>query len=153
MDTQDLLEVLKDDARHIARSCPSELERLRAVAGTDDAAVSAVAAYDCLAFDELLALDRASPASVDEAHLADFRERIERYMSVQMPGNESFKNYISTVSVYLAFIAHRPLHPPGTRFSGGKVIALVGGIWRCPGKKEYAGDPAALCMYCVCRGY
>jgi hypothetical protein len=153
MDTQDLLEALKDDARHIARSYPSGLERLRATADTGDDAASAVAAYDCQAFDELLALDRAPPGVVDEADLADFRERIERYMSVQMPGNESFKNYISTVSAYLAFIARKPLHPPGMRFSGRKEIALVGGTWRCPGKKAYARDPGALCKYCVCRGY
>ena len=154
MDTQDLLEALKDDARHIALSCHSELERLSTMAGAGDNAASAVAAYDCRAFDELLALDRAPPGgAVEEAALADFRERVDRYMSAQMPGNEGFKNYIRTVAVYLAFIARKPLHPPGMRFSGGKEIALVGGIWRCPGKKEYVGDPASLCKYCVCKGY
>lgn len=153
MNTQDLLEALKDDARHIALSYPSELERLRTTAGTGVDAASAVAAYDWQAFDELLALDHAPQSVVEEAALADFQERIDSYMSAHVPGNESFKDYIRTVSIYLAFIARRPLHPPGMRFSGGKEIALIGGIWRCPGKKDYVGDPASLCKYCVCKGY
>jgi uncharacterized protein (UPF0305 family) len=154
MDTQDLLETLKDDARTIARSYPSELRRLRATAGTGVDPASAVAAYDCQAFDELLALDR-SPRDgvVEAADLADFRERIDRYMSAHVPGNEGFKDYIGTISVYLVFIARRPLHPPGMKFSGGKEIVLAGGIWRCPGKKKYIGDPESLCKYCVCKGY
>jgi uncharacterized protein (UPF0305 family) len=154
MDAQDLLEALKDDARRIARSYPSGLETLRVKAGAGDDAASAVAAYDLQAFDDLLALDHAPRGgAVDEAALADFRERIDRYMSAHMPGNEGFKDYVRTVSVYLALIVRKPLHPPGMRFSGGKEIALVGGIWRCPGKKEYAGDPVSLCKYCVCKGY
>ncbi len=68
-----------------------------------------------------------------------------------MPGNAGFKDYVRTVSVYLVFIARMPLHPPGMRFAGGKEIALVEGIWRCPGKREFVGDPASLCKYCVCR--
>jgi len=154
MYTQDLLEALKDDARRIARSHPSELERHRTTAGTGVDAASAVAAYDWQAFNELLAIDRAPEDGViEEDALADFRERIDRYMSAHLPGNEGFRDYVRTVSVYLAFIARRPLHPPGMKFSGGKEIALVEGIWRCPGKNAYAGEPASLCRYCVCKSY
>jgi hypothetical protein len=152
MDRQQLLETLKADAREIFRTHPDELEQLRASSGKGDDPTSAVAFYDYQAFNALLDLDQAPPGGpVDDAALAGFREQIDRYMDANAPGSEAFKDYIRTVAVYLAFIARMPLHPPGMRFTGGKEIALVDGAWRCPGKREYAGDPASLCRYCVCR--
>jgi uncharacterized protein (UPF0305 family) len=152
MDRQHLLEALKIDAREIARSHPDELARLRAASCKSDDPASAVAAYDYQAFTDLLDRDHTPCCgAVDDAVLADFRCRIDRYMEANAPGDEAFKDYVRTVSVYLAFVARMPLHPPGMRFAGGKEIARVEGAWRCPGKREYAGDPASLCRYCVCR--
>jgi len=152
MDRQLLLETLQSDARDIARSRPGELERLQASPGKGDDTASLVAAYDYQSFRELIARDPAScGGEVDDAALADFRRRVDQYMDEHAPGSEAFKDYVRTVSIYLAFIARRPLHPPGLRLAGGKAIALVDGVWRCPGKREYAGDPESLCRYCVCR--
>jgi uncharacterized protein (UPF0305 family) len=152
MDVQHLLEAMRSDAREIARSHPDELEQLRASSSKGDDPASAVAAYDYQAFEELLNPDQApAGGTVDDVALAGFRELIDRYMDANAPGKPAFKDYIRTVSVYLAFIARLPLHPPGMRFVGGKEIALVEGTWRCPGKREFAGDPLSLCRYCVCR--
>lgn len=153
MDVQNLLEALRSDAREIARSHPDELARLRASSGKGDDPASAVAAYDYHAFKELLNPGQApAGGTVDDVALAGFRELIDRYMDENVPGNAAFKDYVRTVSVYLVFIARLPLHPPGMRFAGDSEIALVDGTWRCPGKREFAGDPASLCRYCVCRG-
>lgn len=152
MDRQHLLETLQANARDIARSQPGELERLQASPGKGDDPASLVAAYDYQAFEELLGRDSVScGGEVDDAALADFRRRVDQYMDAHAPGSEAFKDYVRTVSVYLAFVVRRPLHPPGLRLAPGKVIALVDGVWRCPGKREHAGDPTSLCRYCVCR--
>jgi len=151
MDRRHLLEALKRDAREIYRSRPDELARLEASSGKSDSPASLVAAYDYKAFTELLGRAQVSGGEVDDAVLADFRRLIDRYMDVHAPGSEAFKDYVRTVSVYLAFVARRPLHPPGLRLAGDKEIALVDGAWRCPGKRKYAGDPGSLCRYCVCR--
>ncbi len=153
MDTQDLLEILKAEARQIACSHRSDLERLRAAAGGGEGVASAVAAYDYRAFTLLLDAGRAEPVlPVNEADLAAFRRRVDRYMDAHAQGNEGFKAYIGVVSAYLAFVARMPLHPPGMRFSGDRTIVFAGGAWLCPGKSEYIRDPASPCKYCVCRG-
>jgi uncharacterized protein (UPF0305 family) len=152
MEVQHLLVALRSDAREIARSHPKELERLRASSGKGDDPVSAVAAYDYQAFQELLNRDMApAGGTVDDAALAGFRELIDRYMDTNAPDDAAFKDYVRTVAVYLAFIARLPLHPPGMRFAGDKEIVLVEGTWRCPGKREFVRDPMSLCRYCVCR--
>ncbi len=63
---------------------------------------------------ELLSAGDIGPGiPVDESRLADFRERIDRYMDDHGPGDQEFKAYVRIVSTYLAFVVRRPLHPPG----------------------------------------
>lgn len=154
MDAGQLLKALQRDAIHIAATSPAIFERLDKVCeGPDNNPSTSVAVYDYAVFRELLAASAtASGTSVDEVRLADFRELIDRYMDTYAPGNEGLKTYVRTVSTYLAFIARRPLHPPGMKFSGGRSIESRGGYWHCPGKKEQITAPGSLCKYCVCRG-
>jgi hypothetical protein len=152
MDVRHLLEALRSDTREIARSHPDDLEQLRASSDKGNDPASAVAAYDYQAFEELLNPDPPAAGAVDDVTLTGFRALIDRYMDENAPGNPAFKDYIRTVSVHLTFIARLPLHPPGMRFAEGKEIVLAEGTWRCPGKREFAKDPASLCRYCVCRG-
>ncbi|MGA9140354.1 MAG: DUF2115 family protein [Methanocella sp.] len=102
---------------------------------------------------ELLSAGDIGPGiPVDESRLADFRERIDRYMDDHGPGDQEFKAYVRIVSTYLAFVVRRPLHPPGMVISGDRAIEVRDGQWHCPGKKAYITEPGSLCKYCVCLG-
>ncbi|WP_342459318.1 DUF2115 family protein [Methanobacterium sp.] len=56
---------------------------------------------------------------VDEEKLKDLQNRIDHYFSLYAPDDEDFKEFIKAISIYLTFIAKKPLHPPGIVFSNG----------------------------------
>ena len=56
-----------------------------------------------------------------------------------------------SISLYLAFIAKKPLHPPGLMFSNGSGIYKNQGIYYCAGKSKFIAYKLSLCEYCVCK--
>jgi len=107
---------------------------------------------------------------VDEEKLKDLQNRIDHYFSLYAPDDEDFKEFIKAISVYLIFIAKKPLHPPGIVFSNGafkisdfespqtqpKVLTEgvyeKEGVYYCTGKRIFMKDKLSLCKYCVCKG-
>ena len=90
--------------------------------------------------------------SVDEEKLKDLQKRIDHYFNLYAPCDEDFKEFIKVISVYLTFIAKKPLHPPGIIFSNGKKVYKNGDSYYCTGKNIFIKDELSLCKYCVCRG-
>src|SRR5208282_2498306 len=56
---------------------------------------------------------------IDDVKLNDFLRSIDYYLNTYAPEDADLKIYITGISTYLAFIARRPLHPPGIEFSNG----------------------------------
>lgn len=88
---------------------------------------------------------------VDEEKLKDFQDRIDHYFSLYTPDDEEFKEFIKTISIYLTFIAKKPLHPPGIVFSNGNTVYKKDNVYYCTGKSVFIKDKLSLCKYCVCR--
>ena len=88
---------------------------------------------------------------VPEKELADFKSRIDHYFNLYAPDDEEFKEFIKLISIYLTFIAKKPLHPPGIRFSNGARIYKKGNVYYCTGKSVFIKEHLSLCKYCVCR--
>ena len=105
---------------------------------------------------------------VDEEKLRDLQNRIDQYFSLYAPDDEDFKEFIKAISIYLNFIAKKPLHPPGIIFSNGafkisdfespKPLVLTEGVYEkegvyyCTGKRIFIKDKLSLCKYCICNG-
>lgn len=88
---------------------------------------------------------------IDPDKLEDFTLRINQYMDENAPDQTDLKKYIRIISTYLAFIAKRPLHPPGMVINDNKRIFRKGNNYFCPVKSKYMLEAMSLCEYCVCR--
>lgn len=154
MDTAELLKLLQYEAKQIVTGNREALVHLEEIsAGAANNLPVTMARYNFAVFKELQTAEGICPGvPVDGSRLADFRMRIDRYMDDYGPDEQGFKAYVRTVATYLAFIAQRPLHPPGMVITGDRTIELRDGHWRCPAKKEQVRVPGSLCKYCVCLG-
>ncbi len=88
---------------------------------------------------------------VDEKKLDEFKGRIDHYFDLYAPDDEDFKEFIKIISIYLTFIAKKPLHPPGIIFSNGDTVYQSGDSYNCTGKSVFIKDNLALCKYCICK--
>lgn len=108
--------------------------------------------YNLLNFREALELspDEFS-GDVDALKLQDLEDRIDRYFEIYAPDDEEFKEFTKFISVYLTFIAKKPLHPPGIKFSDGTTVYHEGDIYYCTAKKLHVDEDHSLCLCCVAQ--
>lgn len=103
-------------------------------------------------FNEIMNL---SPEEVDEEidgdKLNDFKESIEYYFKLYAPNDDDFKEFIIAISMYLSFIAKKPLHPPGITFSDGNKVLKKQNNYYCTRKTFFIQEKYSLCRYCVCK--
>ena len=90
-------------------------------------------------------------SEINEEKLDDFKARIDNYFDTYAPNQEEFKEFIRIISIYLSFIAKKPLHPPGIKFSNGFGVYLEGDSYYCSAKKVFIKDKLSLCKYCVAK--
>jgi uncharacterized protein (UPF0305 family) len=86
---------------------------------------------------------------VDEEKLSDFICRIDNFFALYAPNQDEFKEFIKIISIYLTFIAKKPLHPPGTIFENGSRVYERENVYYCTGKIIFLKDDLSLCKYCV----
>lgn len=139
--------------------------------GEEDSLNQIMSRYNLENFNEILnsscnGLDE----EVDAEELKDLQNRIDHYFSLYTPDDKDFKEFIKAISIYLIFIAKKPLHPPGIVFSNGAFkisdfeslqtqpkVMTEGvyekeGVYYCTGKRIFINDKLSLCKYCVCKG-
>ena len=97
---------------------------------------------------EMWRLSGVPSGEIDAARVRGLREVLEDYLSRQLPDAPEAWRWIVIASLYLTFIAGRPMHPVellhiAERTENGRAVYL------CPSKSD---DPRTTCFYCVCRG-
>lgn len=112
----------------------------------------AMSEYNLQNFHEILNLSpEGLDYEVDEEELRDLENRIDKYFSLHSPDDEEFKEFIKLISIYLTFIAKKPLHPPGIKFSDGTTVYQEGNSYYCTGKNLHMKDKNSLCKCCVAQ--
>ncbi|MFA5236549.1 MAG: DUF2115 family protein [Methanoregula sp.] len=115
-------------------------------------AISHLGDYNYATYTEIRSRDPVEPDfPVDPGAVKECEEALGWYLERYAPGNSELKIYVTALSLYLIFIARRPLHPPGMAFSDTIRITKRGDYYYCTGKRRYQDDPAALCHFCICR--
>jgi uncharacterized protein (UPF0305 family) len=129
------------------------IERVRQAGGKDPSGIiSLLGDYNYTTYTEICHRDGVSPDfKLDPATVEEFENAMDVYLTTYAPGKADLKCYVSNISLYLTFIAKRPLHPPGVPFSDEIRIVKNGDFYYCSGKKQFLDDPSSLCRYCVCR--
>jgi uncharacterized protein (UPF0305 family) len=90
---------------------------------------------------------------VDIDKLKDMKYRIDCYFHLHSPEDDEFKEFIKGISLYLTFVALKPLHPPGIIFSNKSTVYEKNGTYYCTGKHIFIKDELSLCKYCICHKY
>lgn len=88
---------------------------------------------------------------VDVNDLKDMEARIDHYFQLQGSNDNEFKEFIKGISIYLTFVAGKPLHPPGIVFTNQTTVYEKNGVYYCTGKKMFIKDELSLCKYCICH--
>jgi uncharacterized protein (UPF0305 family) len=85
---------------------------------------------------------------IDDIKITNLKLAIDAYMDKYAPGQEKQKIFIRIISIYLTFIANKPLHPEGFFDPDGKVMYKNGRIV-CPIKSKEIHEDGTLCRFCV----
>jgi uncharacterized protein (UPF0305 family) len=88
-------------------------------------------------------------ADVDNAAMTTFEAILEAYMDAYAPNRPNLKKYIKLVSLYLAFVARRPLHPPRVRAPDSDKGVTTEGRTYCVMGKGSLDERFPICRYCV----
>ena len=74
---------------------------------------------------------------------------INYYFDTYAGGDIETREFTKYISLYLALIAKKPLHP----FSDNKKddVYESDDIYYCKGRIKYINEPKSLCRYCVCK--
>ncbi|UUX93315.1 DUF2115 domain-containing protein [Methanoplanus endosymbiosus] len=108
--------------------------------------------YNYSAFKDICDLNGISPDfDIDPFRVESFTKAFVKYLDTYAPGDSELKIYTLNVSLYLTFIAKKPLHPPEMSKTGLITIIRKGGLFYCSEKSRYVKDSSSLCRYCVCR--
>lgn len=155
MNNLELFNLIKKDAEYFSiedilkKSAPKEqdqqlpFDRIKYVSRS-------VADYNLKTFLEIKnrdCLDVTEQVNVDAYE--EFTFRIDKYLNKHAPGQDDLRKYIKIVSTYLAFIARKPLHPPGMIFESGLEIVSKDNKFYCPEKNKQNLGAMSLCKYCV----
>ena len=108
--------------------------------------------YNLKNFNEIMSREfRGYDSEIDEKELEDFKLSIDHYFSLYAPDDIEFREFIKIISLYLTYIAKKPLHPPGIIFSNGKKVYQSEGCYFCTGKTIFIKDEHSLCRYCIAK--
>jgi len=156
MNSGELFKLLKKEAEcfteeELAQKHKVDGQELQHPPGSLEYNFQLIAKYDLKMFLEIKSRDDIDYIEdINPDRLNDFSLRIERYMDRNAPNEIDFKKYIRIVSIYLAFIVKKPLHPPGMFFKKEQKIIGQDNNFLCPVKHKWLNDEMSLCQYCVC---
>jgi uncharacterized protein (UPF0305 family) len=108
-----------------------------------------LARYNSGVYDEIYSTDIADDFEINDNIIRNLKSDIGFYFDRYAGGDEETKRFTQNISLYLALIARKPLHP----FSDDRKddVYISNGAYYCKGRAKYIHDERSLCRYCVCR--
>lgn len=114
-----------------------------------DPLVKKLAKYNSQTYDEIYSLEILNDFDVNDSVINKMKGDINYYFDTYAGGDVETREFTKYISLYLALIAKKPLHP----FSEDKKddVYFSDGSYYCRGKIKYINDKRSLCRYCVCQ--
>ena len=108
-----------------------------------------LAKYNTGVYDEIYSVEIEDDFEIDDSIIKSMRSDIGFYFDRYAGGDEETKRFTANISLYLALIAKKPLHP----FSEDKSddVYYFDDSYFCKGRMKYIHDERSLCRYCVCN--
>ena len=108
-----------------------------------------LAKYNSGVYDEIYEIELSEDFEIEDNIIKSIRSDIGFYFDRYSAGDDENKRFTEYISLYLALIAKRPLHP----YSEDKNddVYCFDGDYYCKGRMKYIHDERSLCRYCVCH--
>lgn len=106
-----------------------------------------LAKYNSAVYDEIYEKDIVDDFEINDAVIKNIKNDIGYYFDIY--GDEQDKRFSENISLYLALISKKPLHP----YSDDKKddVYYFNKNYYCKGRVKYIHDKNSLCRYCVCK--
>ncbi len=108
-----------------------------------------LAKYNSGVYDEIYTIEIENDFQIKDDVIKNIQSDIGYYFDRYAPGDDETREFTKNISLYLALIAKKPLHP----FSEDKKdeVYYFNGDYYCKGRVKYIHDKKSLCRYCVCK--
>lgn len=108
-----------------------------------------LAKYNSGIYDEIYSLDLIDDFKIDNKTIRNIKNDINFYFNTYAGGDIENREFTKYISLYLALIAKKPLHP----FSENKKedVYISDGKYYCKNKIKFINDRNSLCKYCPCK--
>ena len=129
------------------------IEYLRNKATDDrykDPITKSLAKYNSEAWDEIFAINITDDFEIKDGVVNNFKNDIDFYFDTYAGGDEETREFTKYISLYLALIAKRPLHPVGDNPTKDQVF-LQNGEYKCKSRIMSIKEENSMCRYCVCK--
>ncbi|MBQ6512438.1 DUF2115 family protein [Methanobrevibacter sp.] len=114
-----------------------------------DPLVKKLAKYNSTVYDEIYALDIQDDFEIKDSLIKNIQSDIGFYFDRYAPGDAETREFTKYISLYLALIAKKPLHP--FTEDNKDDVYFFNGDYFCKGRVKYIHDKKSLCRYCVCK--
>ncbi|MEA1984760.1 MAG: DUF2115 domain-containing protein [Euryarchaeota archaeon] len=78
-------------------------------------------------------------------------QQINEQVKIDDPKGKLLGDFLKLTSLYLIFIAKKPIHPVGMTFPGGQQIVERDGNYYCPVKDKQSKVKPSMCEFCICK--
>lgn len=107
-----------------------------------------LAEYNTGVYDEIYSTEISDDFEIKDEVIKNIRSDIGFYFDRYAGGDDETKRFTENISLYLALIAKRPLHP----FDGpDDQVSLQNGEYYCKTRITAIHDERSLCRYCICK--
>ena len=108
-----------------------------------------LAKYNSSVYDDIYETDILDDFEIKDDIIKNIQSDIGFYFDRYAPGDTETREFTKYISLYLALIAKKPLHPFGE--SNKDDIYFFNGDYYCKGRAKYIHDERSLCRYCICK--
>ena len=108
-----------------------------------------LAKYNSSVYDDIYETDILDDFEIKDNIIKSIQSDIGFYFDRYAPGDDETREFTKNITLYLALIAKRPLHP----FTDDNKddVYFFNGDYYCKGRMKYIHDKKSLCRYCVCK--
>ena len=104
-----------------------------------------------LAFEKInMQINDNKEVEIKDGVVNNFKNDIDFYFDTYAGGDEETREFTKYISLYLALIAKRPLHPVGDNPTKDQVF-LQNGEYKCKSRIMSIKEKNSMCRYCVCK--
>ena len=115
-----------------------------------DPLTKSLAKYNSEAWDEIFAMKITEDYDIKDGVVENIKADIDFYFDTYAGGDEETREFTKYISLYLALMAKRPLHPVGEDPIKDQVF-LENGEYKCKSRIMSIKEERSLCKYCICK--